>query len=122
MQLFTSYYAKCNKINDCAYIRVSNSKPMWFTDNCLGLAEVYPDWALIRGLKEQFITEEQYTQAYLKQLSYLNPQEILAKIESYAKMQNYDKAVLPCYESSEKFCHRHILAEWLNAGIREWSE
>ena len=50
--------------------------------------------------------------------------EILAKCDAQsiydnelahnAKIRGKDKVVLLCYESAEKFCHRHLVADWLN--------
>jgi len=54
-------------------------------------------------------------------LNRLDPTNILAEINKMAGNMN---AYLLCYETPEKFCHRHLLAEWLNlnAGlnITEW--
>ena len=54
-------------------------------------------------------------------LDVLDPVDILSKIKEFVGDFN---AYLLCYETSEKFCHRHMLATWLNlkaeACIKEW--
>ena len=53
----------------------------------------------------------------------LDPADILSKIKDFAGDSN---AYLLCYEAPEKFCHRHMLAAWLNhrinAGVKEWEQ
>lgn len=49
--------------------------------------------------------QDQYKEAYYEEnLSKLNPHIVAAELEG---------KVLLCYEKSEDFCHRHIVAEWL---------
>lgn len=54
-------------------------------------------------------------------LDTLDPMDILFEIKEFAGDSN---AYLLCYETPEKFCHRHMLAAWLNfktdADIKEW--
>lgn len=56
-------------------------------------------------------------------LNGLDPANILAEIKEFAGNSN---AYLLCYETPEKFCHRHMLAAWLNfsisTGIEEWEQ
>lgn len=45
-----------------------------------------------------------YVQEYWNQvLQKLNPEEVYQKL---------DNSILLCYESNDKFCHRHIVAAW----------
>lgn len=47
----------------------------------------------------------------------------MSEIKDFAGGSN---AYLLCYETPEKFCHRHMLAAWLNfsinADIKEWEQ
>ena len=56
-------------------------------------------------------------------LDTLDPADILSKIKDFAGDSN---AYLLCYEAPKKFCHRHMLAAWLNrrinAGVKEWEQ
>ena len=36
--------------------------------------------------------------------------------------RNYDSIVMLCYEIPSKFCHRHIVAEWLRLDYPEMVE
>lgn len=51
--------------------------------------------------------EEYYTEQYYKEvLSKLNAKDVFKKLG--------DDAVLLCWEAPNKFCHRHLVADWLN--------
>ena len=56
-------------------------------------------------------------------LNRLDPANILSEIKEFAGDSN---VYLLCYETPEKFCHRHMLAAWLNfsinADIKEWEQ
>lgn len=45
--------------------------------------------------------EEQYVQKFMKQLEKVSPLDVIE-----------DGMILCCYETIEKFCHRHLIAKW----------
>lgn len=47
-------------------------------------------------------------------LSGLNPQETVKDILRLCPGYKPPKIALVCYETPEKFCHRHLVADWLN--------
>jgi len=47
-------------------------------------------------------------------LAKLNQDEIVRKIEGIAKRHRMDKVALCCFEKPGEFCHRRLVAEWLN--------
>ena len=49
----------------------------------------------------KFYTEEFYN----KVLKNLDPEEVLMELE--------DRSILLCYENNNQFCHRHLVAFWL---------
>jgi len=65
------------------------------------------------GVKAGLITEDEYTYQYLDILKAreLDPLKIVSELG--------DGAVMLCYESPKDFCHRHIVATWIqeNTGI-----
>ena len=60
---------------------------------------------------------------YSEVLDNLNPQDVYNKLYELSVGKD---CVLLCYEKSDDFCHRHIVAKWLedNLGIivKEWGE
>jgi uncharacterized protein (DUF488 family) len=71
-------------------------------------------YAIKRGL----INEEQYEENYKKYiLSKLNPKEVYEELKD---------SVLLCFETSDEFCHRHIISKWiwenLKIEVTEWNK
>lgn len=120
MRIFTSYYKKVEQQGPrYTLVQVSNSKPSWFPWDVIELKEVYPKWAIVSGLKNGEISEDEFRDIYSEQLSKLDASVILDKLQYFSEQNNNKDVVLLCYEGSNKFCHRHILAEWLGQDIIE---
>ena len=119
MNIYTSYYARVPKIDVDKYclIRVSKSKPAWLEGiKIMGIPVVFPHWDLINDWKTHKITWDEYTECYLYQLSFI-PRDIIIE-QLYEAAQGKD-IILLCYEDNTRHCHRHILADWLDCGIKE---
>lgn len=116
-QFYTSYYAK--KGRDPKAVSISARAPSYFHGRWyLHLA---PSWEIINGVKYGGWSEADYTSAYLSLLVNergLTPERVASDLD--------DGSILLCYERSDDFCHRHIVAEWIesNTGIvvREWRD
>ena len=102
MLLYTSYFAK--SASHPRAKSIARFSPKWYTGP--SYLPVAPAWDLVKGIKNGTITREQYTEAYRYHLDSLGEQKVLAGLQ--------DGDVLLCYERPGDFCHRHILAEWLN--------
>ena len=66
--------------------------------------------------------EEKYTQAYMQQLNMLTPEAVYHILH---KLTCGKDCVLLCYEKAGSFCHRNIVAKWMNdAGyaVAEWKK
>lgn len=88
-----------------------------------GYSEWYRDLApedrMVRWLYDQpKITQkvkEAFTKHYLAKLNSLKEEGTLDKyVEDLKVRLQYEDVFLLCYETPKKFCHRHILAEFLN--------
>lgn len=122
MEIFTLYYAKMKKcMREYALVRISVSMPSWFPVNLPGIPELYPGWDLVNGIKNGSITQEQYTQRYREHLATLNKGAIISRLKQISNAYGKDTVILLCWEAPNKFCHRHLVAEWLG-GIKEWRE
>lgn len=108
--IYTSYFSS-KKYNKEKGISISRWNKFWDGDkypllypseNLLSWWKDLPERA--RQLEE---CKEQYTKAYYKEtLESLNPHWIAQALEG---------KVLLCYEKSEDFCHRHLVAAWLRS-------
>lgn len=101
--IFTSNYARHG--TDPNAVAISARPPEWYTGKqYLALA---PSWDLLRQVKRGEITDEQYAQRYLELLEQRNltPQQVLNDVGK--------GAILLCYEAPGDFCHRRVVAEWI---------
>ena len=61
---------------------------------------------------------EAYTREYeARVLGSLVPTKVYADLHAIATKSGKSKVVLLCYESPEKFCHRHLVAQWLTDSL-----
>lgn len=117
----TSYYAKFSRLSKeekSRYIPVliSTSLPKWFLDR----EEYYMEYKLLTPssdnvfkLKNNNMSQEDFTNAYIDKLKGLDLEQILEDLYDYEGIMDTE-IVLLCYEKSTDFCHRHILREYLN--------
>lgn len=74
-----------------------------------GYSQLAPTWDMVTGIKQGRITEEKYTRLYYRILDYsrrVNP-------NFWDSLLRIEKVAIGCYCSRGKFCHRHLLAEYL---------
>lgn len=108
MKVYTSYFGKLGALHQAGVtpICIARGIPKFYG----GAVEqsVAPfGWMLKDG-----VTRDEYIKAYFSQvLTRINPRQFLDKCKVLSKGK--DVALL-CYEKPEDFCHRHLLAEWLN--------
>ena len=99
--IYTGYYAKLKKYKEAGLIPVAISGKVPDFYNGLTYREFAPRW-------EMYNTG--YTEEYKKYLNTLDKEEIRDDFDS---PHNCNNTILLCYEKSGDFCHRHILADWL---------
>lgn len=107
MKLFTSYYSSplLKKVS-LKKVAISRGVPKWFTPDVIYMP-LAPSWQLIR-----ISDETEYTRRYQA--------EVLDKLDAnFVLSQFQDGAILLCWEPVGKFCHRRLVAEWIqkNTGI-----
>jgi len=117
--IYTSYFANYRKFpDDFRPVAISLWLPMGFIGpQWIALA---PEKALLNDYKGGVVSDEEYTERYIKMLVLRRK---LLKVE-LARVRDKNLLLL-CYERPEVFCHRHIAREFLNrefeAGIEELS-
>lgn len=109
--IYTSYYANHKNFGDAILIQISRSKPMNFVVNYV-ISEFMPSSDLLFKYKQGKINESVYTTRYTEQLDKYN-NERYDNLINWLNSQSKDVIFL-CYEGKNKFCHRHILADYLN--------
>ena len=80
-----------------------------------------PNWKLFENLKSKKITEEKFIQTYSEQLNSLNPSMVFEDLQT---MVSGFEPILMTNGTKKKFCHRHLVANWLenklNLDIEEY--
>jgi hypothetical protein len=67
-----------------------------------------PDWSYMED------PQVLYTRKFNQHLATLNPQQVYNELAALSKGQD---VVLLCHEKEEDFCHRHLVARWLEANL-----
>lgn len=113
--IYTGYYGKIKRYKELGIetIAISGKVPDFYD----GLT--YPDFAprynVFQKWKNGEIDNFQYTEKYRAYLNTLDNNEIKKDFDPY-NVEGKD-CVLLCYEKSGEFCHRHILADWLEENL-----
>lgn len=118
MTIATGYFAKAKSYHDMGYalVSIARTRP-WFLPKELllwHLLALAPTGEIIGTKNNPKKYEEKYNKEILANTS---AEEVLLQLERYASLSGKDKVVLLCYESPEKFCHRHIVAKWLTEAL-----
>ena len=108
--IYTGYYSKMKEYADLGLtlLSISRTKPE-FAKSCIDIPQLFPSDKILWDHKKGKIDEMEYTSKYLDQLNELGADRIIKMIQIFG-----DNVVLLCWESPEKFCHRHILADYIN--------
>lgn len=104
-EIVTSCYAEARELQKEGYMLVSVSRgtPGWFR-GCYKLSDVAPTWAMVK-----MTSAEKYDEAYRKILDSLDAKKIYESLP--------EKCALLCYEKYPDWCHRRMLAEWMEEEI-----
>lgn len=118
--IYTGYYSKVKDYKKVGYTVVSISRTEPFkVDGKISL--LCPDEKILWEYKHGEIDEVEYTCQYKEQLERIGIKNILLAIHKFG-----DDVVLLCWEAPGKFCHRHILSEYINRNsklnIREYED
>jgi uncharacterized protein (DUF488 family) len=98
--MLTSYYAH---YQGPAAISISRVQPAWYP-----FSQSYKP--LAPGPWFKSVSQTEYIRRYHREiLSFLRPQKVWDELHS---LTPGTEPVLLCYETSHKFCHRHLVAQW----------
>jgi hypothetical protein len=114
--IYTSYFAFARDVPPEFLVSIAGKSPPGFMGaEYRKLAPKYNWW---REWHDKKLSNEWYVQKYGDTvLSELNPEDVLRELG--------DNKLILCWEAPGKFCHRHIVAEWLTragAEVRELSQ
>ena len=132
--IYTSYFAKLKSLPDYIVpISICCKAPDWYTG--LQYKKLAPKYDFFMKWKENH-DNDYYIKCFNEQvLDKLNAQKVVQELNNLIDgiMLNpkifHDQSLIPdiaiiCYEKPGDFCHRHLVADWLNKnGFRceEWN-
>ena len=120
MRIWTSYFANLEKLESANIycVAICNKVPAFFKGP--NIESVAPNNSILWEYKKSAQTDadrERYKQRYVDEVlcAYrFHPEYFTDLLQSFSNSENGKDIALICYERPEDFCHRHILAEWLN--------
>ena len=117
--IYTSYFARANKLTDVYRISVCYSTPSWATVEDR-LPVFAPTWEILDRYKKTGNIVE-YEQSYFKLLDSRKDQVRLA-LQQLQELSKNKTVLLCCWENVNKFCHRRLLSKYLGINIPEYLE
>lgn len=131
--IYTTYFGKIAALKkirpNAALVSIAGWTPDWFIkDGGLQYKKLAPKYV---WWKEWHDTFEKDLECEASKNWYIDKynETVLSKLDQHAvkcdlySLANRRDVFILCYETPEKFCHRHLIAEWLQkAGIKvqEW--
>ena len=113
--IYTGYYAKLKKYLEDGLIPISiaGKAPNFY--NGIQYKKFAPSWDIFSKWKSGEIDNSQYTARFQDEiLNKLNKEEVKTFLNSFET-----DIILLCYEKSGDFCHRHIVANWIETELNE---
>jgi hypothetical protein len=110
-QCKTSYFDLLKKglLKTEETLSISRNPPDWYEGHCVrGLS---PSVGLLKAKNDKWISDTEFTKQYIKEIE----ERIEGQYDRLARLLN--GKVLLCFEKPDKFCHRHVLAEWLRTNL-----
>ena len=111
--MFTSYFGNLKNVRNP--LSISGKAPAFYTQR--GLPEykiLAPKYSFFKAYKDGLIGEEGYTEEYCRLV--LDPLDPRAVYEHLTGTYGDDVTLL-CYEKPGDFCHRRIVAVWLELAL-----
>ena len=113
-KIYTSYWGNAKNIKAAGIMLIGiNRYPPKFIKDVTNYAALAPSKELLTAAKtDATMTDKKFREIFYKEiLSKLNPTEVVNRLLEIGRGR--DIAIL-CYEKPPDFCHRHLVAEWLN--------
>lgn len=107
--IFTGSYSNCTHGN---LISISFDKGKNAGFKGKSMSQLAPNYDFFKIWKNNIgkISEEKNTKYYINEYY----TQVLSKIDIEALLKDEQFPILLCYENSNEFCHRHVLAEFIN--------
>lgn len=98
----TSYFAKAAKNKNA--VSIATGSPRWYKGR--EYKKLAPGWQLVKSGYSRHKFEKEYRKQILNKL---DPDEVYKELG--------EDAIILCWEKPQDFCHREIVADWLEENI-----
>ena len=109
MTIYTGYFAKMHTYNGIK-LPIVAILPNYYSGT-LQYKDLAPSKGLLFAYHREQITKEEFIRKFKNKLNTLDKEEVYRYLTD---LEYYDDVYLLCYEKPNDFCHRHIVADWLN--------
>ena len=111
--IYTSYFARLSDLpSNVVPISICGKAPDWYTG--LQYKKLAPKRDFFMKWKENH-DNDYYIRCFNEQvLDKLNAAEVISDLSSMLLSLDKTDICLICYEKPGDFCHRHLVADWLN--------
>ena len=113
--IYTTYFAKLKSLpKDVLPISICGKAPTWYTG--LQYKKLAPKYDFFMEWKQNH-DNDYYIKCFNEQV--LDKLDILTVLRNLIDMMNGEckHIALVCYEKPTDFCHRHLVAEWLENSL-----
>lgn len=108
--IYTTYFAKLKILpKTITPIAICGKPPEGFRG--VTYQKLAPKWSFFSEWKKTHDNQYYVEHFQSEVLAPLNPQQVYQELVALAR--NNTEIALVCYESPEKFCHRHLVRNWL---------
>lgn len=108
VMLYTSYFAKLKQLpKTIVPIAICGKSPDWYDG--LQYKKLAPNWGFFQEWKKSHDNQFYVERFNAEVLAGLDPTVVYNELVALA---GSDEIALLCYESPEKFCHRHLVRNW----------
>lgn len=118
--MLTGYFAKLKNYQkaNLTPISIAAKAPVWYKGS--EYKKLAPKWSFYSEWKNGSHKgdNDYYIKHYKEEvLDKLDPEQVLKELEGFSGVSE-DNIILLCYEKTGTFCHRHLVADWLNQNIK----
>lgn len=115
--IYTSYFANIKKLPSCVIpISICGKAPDWYEG--LQYKKLAPKYGFFMEWKQNHDNDYYIKHFQEEVLDQLNPidvvKELLVMVHNFKGLNYCPEICLICYEKPSDFCHRHLVADWLN--------
>jgi uncharacterized protein YeaO (DUF488 family) len=111
MSITTGYFGGVKKPHQHDIVSIAAGQPRWLQVLHKHSA-LAPRYTLLKDFRSDFISESQYVTFFNAMLDKLNPAETLQQLNVMSQ-----SAIMCCHCKTTDFCHRHLVAEWLESNL-----